>query len=85
MQRLLLLRWHMFLQLPRQRPSWYRERLREELLECREALTFLQKLSETAGYSVQCLQATVLYHFWVEQAHRSLVSKFVFASLPLDQ
>lgn len=48
MQRLLLLRWHMFLHLPRQRPSWYRERLREELLERREAPTSLQKLSETA-------------------------------------
>ncbi len=48
MQSLLLRRWHGFLRLPRQRPSWYRERLREELLERHEALTPLHKLSETA-------------------------------------
>ncbi|ATY65610.1 uracil phosphoribosyltransferase [Cordyceps militaris] len=48
MQRLLLVRWHRLLRLERQAPSWYRERLREELLERREALTPLQRLSETA-------------------------------------
>lgn len=48
MQRPLLLRWHGFLRLSRQTPSWYPERLREELQELCEAATPLQKLSETA-------------------------------------
>ncbi|OAQ99316.1 hypothetical protein LLEC1_05493 [Akanthomyces lecanii] len=48
MQGPILRRWHGFLRLARQSPSWYRERLREELLERREALTPMQKLSETA-------------------------------------
>lgn len=41
--------WHARLGLPRQSPpSWYRDRLREELLERRTAKTSLQKLSETS-------------------------------------
>ncbi|KAM3528252.1 hypothetical protein NHJ13051_002515 [Beauveria bassiana] len=48
MLRHILMRWHSFLGLARQRPSWYRDRLREELQERREAVTLLQKLSETA-------------------------------------
>ncbi|KAM3428281.1 hypothetical protein NHJ13734_008656 [Beauveria thailandica] len=48
MLRLILMRWHSCLGLARQRPSWYRDRLREELQERREAVTRLQQLSETA-------------------------------------
>ncbi|OAA36542.1 hypothetical protein BBO_08124 [Beauveria brongniartii RCEF 3172] len=48
MLRRIVMRWHSFLGLARQRPSWYRDRLREELQERREAVTLLQKLSETA-------------------------------------
>ena len=45
----LLRRWHGMLNLPRQNPpSWYRERLREELKERRHAKTFLERLSETS-------------------------------------
>ena len=45
----LLRRWHRMLNLPRQTPpSWYRDRLREELQERRNAKTFLEKLSETS-------------------------------------
>ena len=45
----LLRRWHRLLDLPRQSsPSWYRDRLREELRELRVATTPLQKLSETS-------------------------------------
>ncbi|KAI0011875.1 hypothetical protein F4779DRAFT_615052 [Xylariaceae sp. FL0662B] len=41
--------WHRLLKLPRQSPpSWYQDRLREELQERREAVTPLLKLSETA-------------------------------------
>lgn len=44
----LLRRWHGMLGLSRQSPpSWYRDRLREELRERRAAKTPLQKLSET--------------------------------------
>ena len=45
----LLRRWHRMLGLARQSPpSWYRDRLREELKERRDAKTFLEKLSETS-------------------------------------
>jgi hypothetical protein len=45
----LLRRWHGKLGLSRQSPpSWYRDRLREELLERRNAKTSWQKLSETS-------------------------------------
>ncbi|MCJ1333998.1 hypothetical protein MMC10_010705 [Thelotrema lepadinum] len=45
----LLRRWHGMLGLSRQTPpSWYRDRLREELKERRKANTFLEKLSETS-------------------------------------
>ncbi|RSM02831.1 hypothetical protein CEP52_007731 [Fusarium oligoseptatum] len=46
-QRILLL-WHRSLRLQKQEPSWYRDRLREELYERRQAKTLCQKLSETA-------------------------------------
>ncbi|KAH9203364.1 hypothetical protein DL95DRAFT_154077 [Leptodontidium sp. 2 PMI_412] len=46
---LLLRQWHKMLGLSLQSPrSWYRDRLREELRERREANTSLQKLSETS-------------------------------------
>ncbi|RSM13245.1 hypothetical protein CDV31_005949 [Fusarium ambrosium] len=44
----ILLRWHRSLHLQKQEPSWYRDRLREELYERRQAKTPCQKLSETA-------------------------------------
>jgi hypothetical protein len=44
----LLRRWHGMLGLSRHSPSWYRERLREELRERRTANTPWQKLSETS-------------------------------------
>ena len=45
----LLRRWHGMLSLSRQSPpSWYRDRLREELQERRTAKTAWQKLSETS-------------------------------------
>lgn len=45
----LLRRWHRVLGLSRQSPpSWYRDRLREELRERREATGFWPKLSETS-------------------------------------
>ncbi|KAI9887288.1 MAG: hypothetical protein M1823_000882 [Watsoniomyces obsoletus] len=45
----LLKRWHQMLGLSRQSPpSWYRDRLREELRERRTATSFWQKLSETS-------------------------------------
>ena len=45
----LLKRWHKMLNLSRQSPSsWYRDRLREELLEHRLAQTSWQKLSEAS-------------------------------------
>jgi hypothetical protein len=45
----LLKRWHKMLGLPQQSPpSWYRDRLREELLERRMAKTAWQKLSEAS-------------------------------------
>jgi hypothetical protein len=45
----LLRRWHRMLGLSRQSPrSWYRDRLREELVERRAANTPLQKLSKTS-------------------------------------
>jgi hypothetical protein len=41
--------WHKMLHLPRHSPpSWYRNRLREELRERREANTFWGRLSETS-------------------------------------
>ncbi|OAA69838.1 hypothetical protein ISF_03108 [Cordyceps fumosorosea ARSEF 2679] len=40
--------WHSLLRLPRQQPSWYRDRLREELRERRAATSPLRRLSETA-------------------------------------
>lgn len=43
-----LRRWHRMLGLSQQSPSWYRDRLREELRERRTANTPWQKLSETA-------------------------------------
>ncbi|RYP11608.1 hypothetical protein DL767_011562 [Monosporascus sp. MG133] len=46
--RALLGRWHRVLGLQQHTPSWYRDRLREELRERREAGTPLKKLSETA-------------------------------------
>lgn len=46
---LLLRRWYRFLNLPRQTlPSWYRQRLYEELQERRAAKTFWRRLSETS-------------------------------------
>ena len=64
----LLQKWHGMLGLARQSPpSWYRDRLREELRERRSAQTFWTKLSETSdvffsisrarhdGYSVRFL------------------------------
>ncbi|ROT41665.1 hypothetical protein SODALDRAFT_270264 [Sodiomyces alkalinus F11] len=44
----LLCRWHRHLGLARHSPSWYRDRLREELRERRQAETYLQRLSETS-------------------------------------
>jgi len=45
----ILYRWHRMMGLPRQsRPSWYRDRLREELHELRTATGPIQRLSETA-------------------------------------
>ncbi|CAM1502317.1 Fc.00g043010.m01.CDS01 [Cosmosporella sp. VM-42] len=45
----LLTKWHRLLDLPRQSPpSWYRDRLMEELYERRTAITFWNKLSETS-------------------------------------
>ncbi|KAK6498287.1 hypothetical protein TWF506_004526 [Arthrobotrys conoides] len=45
----LLKRWHRMLGLARQSPpSWYRDRVREELRERRAARTRLQRLSETS-------------------------------------
>lgn len=45
----LLRRWHRMLGLSRQSPpSWYRDRLREELQERRAAETILERLSETS-------------------------------------
>lgn len=45
----LLTRWHGMLGLPRHSPpSWYRDRLREELRERRAAITPWQTLSETS-------------------------------------
>ncbi|CAZ84861.1 unnamed protein product [Tuber melanosporum] len=45
----LLRRWHRMLGLSRQSPpSWYRDRLREELQERRTAKTSLRKFSETS-------------------------------------
>ncbi|KAI1499721.1 hypothetical protein F5X99DRAFT_430348 [Biscogniauxia marginata] len=46
--------WHGMLGLQRQPAQWYRERLREELREQRQATTSLQRLSETADvyYSI---------------------------------
>ena len=45
----LLRRWHKMLGLSLQSPrSWYRDRVREELLERRAAKTPMQKLSETS-------------------------------------
>ncbi|KAI1765645.1 hypothetical protein GGR53DRAFT_529402 [Hypoxylon sp. FL1150] len=44
-----LYQWHRLLDLPRQSPpSWYPDRLRDEIQELREARTFLERLSETA-------------------------------------
>lgn len=43
-----LSRWHKILRLPRQSASWHRDRLQEELEECRRAVGRLQKISETA-------------------------------------
>ncbi|RYO86278.1 hypothetical protein DL766_003323 [Monosporascus sp. MC13-8B] len=40
--------WYRVMGLPRHTPSWYRDRLREELRERREARTPFKKLSETA-------------------------------------
>ncbi|KAI0836592.1 hypothetical protein F5Y06DRAFT_272900 [Hypoxylon sp. FL0890] len=49
MDKTILYRWHRLLALPRHSPpSWYRDRLRDELLERRAADTTLKKLSETA-------------------------------------
>jgi hypothetical protein len=45
----ILHRWHKLLGLPRHsRPSWYRDQLRDELVEYRAARTPLEKLSETS-------------------------------------
>lgn len=45
----LVAKWHSLLNLPRQSPpTWYRDRLREELQERRAANTPLRKLSETS-------------------------------------
>ncbi|KAF2010839.1 hypothetical protein BU24DRAFT_355949 [Aaosphaeria arxii CBS 175.79] len=44
----LLRYWHSVLGLPRQLPSWHRDRLREELLERRMTKTSWRKLSETS-------------------------------------
>ncbi|KAL2037606.1 hypothetical protein N7G274_009719 [Stereocaulon virgatum] len=54
----LLKRWHAMLGLPRQSPpSWYRDRLREELRERRLAKTPWQKLSETSDVFFSSIRA----------------------------
>ncbi|KAI1392447.1 uncharacterized protein F4822DRAFT_391092 [Hypoxylon trugodes] len=51
--------WHKLLNLPRQSPpSWYHDRLREELIEREEAGTPLEKLSETADVFFAISRAT---------------------------
>ena len=44
----LLKRWYRMLALPRQSPSWYRDRVREELYERRNATTPWQRFCETS-------------------------------------
>lgn len=54
----LLRRWHKMLGLQLQSPpSWYKDRLREELGERRMALTRLQKLSETSDVFFAIIRA----------------------------
>lgn len=54
----MLLRWYRMLHLPRQSPpSWYRDRLREELQERRTAETPLRKLSETSDVLFSSIRA----------------------------
>jgi hypothetical protein len=53
-----LRRWHKMLGLSLQSPpSWYRDRLREELRERRTATTFLQRLSETSDVYFSVIRA----------------------------
>ncbi|KAF9072846.1 hypothetical protein BDP27DRAFT_1319500 [Rhodocollybia butyracea] len=53
-----LRRWHRMLGLQRQSPpSWYRDRVREELHERRTAKTTLQKLSETSDVFFAIIRA----------------------------
>ncbi|KAJ3716236.1 hypothetical protein DFJ43DRAFT_1006962 [Lentinula guzmanii] len=54
----LLRRWHRMLGLQRQSPpSWYKDRLREELRERRSAKTSLHKLSETSDVFFAIIRA----------------------------
>ena len=54
----MVLRWYRMLRLPRQSPpSWYRDRLREELQERRTAETPLRKLSETSDVLFSSIRA----------------------------
>jgi hypothetical protein len=53
----LLRRWHGMLGLSRQSQSWYRDRLREELHELRNAKTPLLKLSETSDVIFSIVRA----------------------------
>ncbi len=54
----ILKRWHGMLGLSRQSPpSWYRDRLREELMEHRIANTRWQKLSEASDVFFSCSRA----------------------------
>ena len=54
----LLRRWHRMLGLPRQSPpSWYRDRLQEELEECRLAVTPIERLSETSDVYFATIRA----------------------------
>ncbi|KAF5309271.1 hypothetical protein D9758_019068 [Tetrapyrgos nigripes] len=53
-----LKRWHKTLGLSLQSPpSWYRDRLREELRERRSARTFLERLSETSDVYFSIIRA----------------------------
>ncbi|KAI8632140.1 hypothetical protein F5Y19DRAFT_473027 [Xylariaceae sp. FL1651] len=55
----LLYRWHRLLSLPRQpHLSWHQDRLRDELAECQEAETPLEKLSETSDVIFSLSRAT---------------------------
>lgn len=52
-----LRRWHGILNLTRQKPSWYGDRLLEERTEVGEANTFIEKLSETSDIYFTIIRA----------------------------